>query len=59
MKKKMCFLSITDDFTEELLEQHDQQLALVKAYYEDNKEIIELVKKREEMWKKMLEFEVR
>ena len=38
--------------------QHDEELARVKAYYEENKEILESVKKREVMWKKMLEFEV-
>ncbi|XP_071793231.1 protein regulator of cytokinesis 1-like isoform X3 [Asterias amurensis] len=46
-----------DDFTEEVLLQHDEELARVKAYYEENKEILESVKKREVMWKKMLEFE--
>ncbi|XP_022080595.1 protein regulator of cytokinesis 1-like isoform X2 [Acanthaster planci] len=48
-----------DEFTEELLLQHDEELARVKAYYEKNKEILECIKKREEMWKQMLEFEKR
>ncbi|XP_038046048.1 protein regulator of cytokinesis 1-like isoform X2 [Patiria miniata] len=46
-----------DEFTEELLLQHDEELARLKAYYQENKEIIECIKKREDMWKKMLEFE--
>ncbi|XP_070541094.1 protein regulator of cytokinesis 1-like [Ptychodera flava] len=46
-----------DNFTEELLELHDQEIQKVKNYYKENKEMLDLVKKREDMWKKMLEFE--
>ncbi|XP_033102800.1 protein regulator of cytokinesis 1-like isoform X2 [Anneissia japonica] len=57
-EQKQAFTPAYDDnYTEELLELHDQEVARVKSYYEENKEILESIKKREDMWKKMLEFE--
>lgn len=46
-----------DEYTEELLQEHDQELVKMKDYYEANKTLLESVKRREEMWKQMLEFE--
>ncbi|PIK37786.1 hypothetical protein BSL78_25384 [Apostichopus japonicus] len=46
-----------DEYTEELLQQHDEELVKVKNYHEANKTLLESVKRREEMWKQMLEFE--
>ncbi|XP_071480181.1 protein regulator of cytokinesis 1-like isoform X1 [Diadema antillarum] len=46
-----------DVITEELLTLHDEALVQVKNYYESNQELLEAVRRREDMWKKMLEFE--
>ena len=50
--------NLPDEVSEELLTLHDEALVQVKNYYETNKEILEAVRRREDMWKKMLEFEV-
>lgn len=50
---------ILDVFTEETLAEHEHQVATVKNFYEDNKEMFKIVEKRESLWKKKLEFEVR
>lgn len=47
-----------DVFTEETLTEHEHQVATVKNYYEENKEMFKLVDKRENLWKKKLDFEV-
>ncbi|XP_071946769.1 protein regulator of cytokinesis 1-like isoform X2 [Antedon mediterranea] len=58
LEQRQTFTAASDDeFTEELLELHDLEVAKMKAYYEENEEILECIKKREDMWKKMLEFE--
>ncbi|KAI8513726.1 PREDICTED: protein regulator of cytokinesis 1-like isoform X1 [Branchiostoma belcheri] len=49
----------SDDFTEDLLEIHDQQVARLKQYYDSNRDILKFVEKWEDLWKKMLEFERR
>ncbi|XP_054766693.2 protein regulator of cytokinesis 1-like [Lytechinus pictus] len=46
-----------DDITEDLLTLHDEELVKVKGHYERNQEMLDAVRKREDMWKKMLEFE--
>ena len=47
-----------ENYTEELLAMHEHQLEAVRNYYEENKELYKLVEKRENMFKKMEEFEV-
>ena len=37
---------------------HESELDRMKGFYEDHKEIFKLIDKREEMWVKMLNFEV-
>ena len=49
---------VSDNFTEELLEVHEQELEKVKSYYEEHKHMFKMVEKRESMFKKMREFEV-
>ena len=44
--------------SEESLEAHDHQVDRLKAYYEDNKEMIENVSKWQNLFKKFLELEV-
>lgn len=51
-------IGVLDVFTEETLTEHEHQVATVKNYYEENKEMFKLVDKRENLWKKKLEFEV-
>ncbi|XP_042526349.1 protein regulator of cytokinesis 1 isoform X2 [Dipodomys spectabilis] len=46
-----------DNFTENLLQQHDAEVVRLKNYYEAHKELFEGVHKWEESWKLFLEFE--
>ena len=48
----------SDNYTEELLTVHEKEVASVKEYYENHKQILELVAKREVLFHKMIEFEV-
>ena len=45
-------------FTEETLSEHEHQVATVKNFYEENKEMFKLVEKREGLWVKKIDFEV-
>ena len=44
--------------TEESLQAHDAEVAKLKAYYENNREMIENVTKWQNLFKKFLDFEV-
>ena len=46
-------------FTEETLSEHEHQVATVKNFYEENKEMFKLVEKREALWNKKIDFEVK
>ncbi|XP_069899395.1 protein regulator of cytokinesis 1 isoform X3 [Dipodomys merriami] len=46
-----------DNFTENLLQQHDAEVVRLKNYYEAHKELFEGVHKWEESWRLFLEFE--
>lgn len=52
----MGFLS--DDYSDDALSAHESELDKVKGFHEDHKDIFKLIDKREEMWSKMLQFEV-
>ena len=52
------FSFLLDVYTEETLADHEHQVASMKSYYNDNKELFKLVDKREALWKKKIEFEV-
>jgi len=49
---------VLDDFSDDSLSAHESELDRMKGFYEDHKEIFKLIDKREEMWVKMLNFEV-
>ncbi|XP_047133005.1 protein regulator of cytokinesis 1 isoform X1 [Hydra vulgaris] len=49
----------SDIYTEDTLAEHEHQVATLKNYYEENKELFKLVEKRENLWKKKVEFESR
>jgi hypothetical protein len=55
--KMLMILCISDNYTEELLALHEKEVASVKEYYENHKQILELVGKREVLFHKMIEFE--
>ena len=49
---------IAEDFTEELLEQHDTEVQRMKQLYDDNQNMFEKVARRQKLWVEFLEFEV-
>lgn len=49
---------ILEDFTEELLSQHDAEIQRVKQHYEDHKELFDGVHQWEENWRLFQELEV-
>lgn len=55
----MIFFLFKDVFTEETLSEHEHQVATVNNFYEENKEMFKLVEKRETLWNKKIDFEVR
>ena len=42
-----------------MLSAHESELDRVRGFYADNKDVFRLVEKRENLWAKMQEFEVR
>lgn len=48
----------SENFSEDALTLHEHQVEIMRNYYEENSGIFRLVEKRENMWKKFLEFEV-
>lgn len=53
-----CTTSVTDDFTEELLNQHEAEIKILEKYYEDHRELFEGVTKWQENWTLYLELDV-
>lgn len=51
-------LSLSDDYSDDALSAHESELDKMKGFFEDHKDIFKLIDKREEMWSKMLQFEV-
>ena len=49
---------VPEIFSEELLEQHDHELVVVKDYYNNNADMLEKVAHWKVLWDKFLEFEV-
>lgn len=45
------------DYTESLLEDHEKEVEHLKEYYHDNLDLFNKVKKRQDLWKTMLELE--
>lgn len=52
------FSPCTDDFTEDLLNQHEDQVKILKKYYEDHQELFEGVTKWQDNWTLYLELDV-
>ena len=50
---------ISENYTEESLNLHEHQIRILRGFYEENKAIFKLVEKREMMWKRLMEFEVK
>ena len=46
-----------DKYSEALLEVHEREVSLLKAYYEENKEMLENVAHRQKLFHEFLEFE--
>lgn len=51
-------LLLADDFTEELLNQHEAEVKVLETYYEDHKELFEGVTKWQDNWTLYLELDV-
>ena len=49
----------SSDFTEELLEKHEAEVAKLKKYFLDNKEIFDKVSQRQKIWNQFVELERR
>ena len=52
-------VSLSDDFSEDLLSAHESEVDRIRGFHQDNKEIFELLEKREKLWQQQLELEVR
>ena len=48
-----------DVFDDDALSAHESELDRMKGFYSDNEEIFKLIEKREKLWGKYLEFEVK
>lgn len=55
---KKLNVSVTEDYTENLLHLHDVEVIRLRNYHDAHKELFEGVQKWEESWKLFLEFEV-
>ena len=49
---------LSDDYSDDALSAHESELDKMKGFFEDHKDVFRLIDKREEMWSKMLQFEV-
>ena len=58
MRLIFALVSSTANFSEDLLEKHECEVARLKEYYDTHKEILSKVGHREELFKQMIEFEV-
>lgn len=47
----------SNNFTEKLLEEHEQELERIKTYYTENKPLFDMVKECQDLWAKRLELE--
>lgn len=54
---RLCLL-ILEDFTEELLSQHDVEIQRLKQHFENHKELFDGVHQWEENWRLFQELEV-
>jgi len=54
-----CVLLVLEDFTEELLSQHDAELQRLKQHHEDHQQLFDGIHQWEDSWRLYLELEVR
>lgn len=53
-----CIKCYVENYSEDALTLHEHQVEVMRNYYEENSAIFKLVEKRENLWKKFIEFEV-
>lgn len=53
------YCTSVDDFSEDLLSAHESEVDRMRGFYQDNKEIFELLEKRDKLWQQQLELDVR
>lgn len=51
--------AFSDDYTDDMLSAHESELDRMRGFYKDNEDVYKLVQKRENLWKKFTELEVR
>ncbi|CAI8041453.1 Protein regulator of cytokinesis 1 [Geodia barretti] len=49
--------AFTDEFSEDLLSAHESELDRMRGFYQDNKEIFDLLQKREKLWQQQIELD--
>jgi len=49
---------IIAEYTEEVLDAHENELMKLRGHYNTNRDVFERIKEREEMWKQFLAVEV-
>ncbi|CAG9763092.1 unnamed protein product [Ceutorhynchus assimilis] len=55
--KKSFRYFYNDFYTEDLLDLHELEIQKWKKYYEDNDKLLDIIKKHQELWDKMIQFE--
>ena len=53
----MC-CSLSEDFSEDLLSAHESELDRMRGFYKDNKDVFEMVEKRQKLWNQQMEMDV-
>ncbi|KAL1453438.1 hypothetical protein WDU94_007578 [Cyamophila willieti] len=56
-RQKFELFTLTDNITEEVLEAHEREVENMKQYYEENRDILDLLEKRFELWDEMIDLE--
>jgi protein regulator of cytokinesis 1 len=49
--------AFTDEFSEDLLSAHESELDRMRGFYQDNKEIFDLLQKRDKLWQQQVELD--
>lgn len=53
-----AFDVVTENLTEELLTEHQNEIQKMKNYYDQHKELFEKVTRRQKLWREFLDLEV-
>ena len=54
---RLC-CSLSEDFSEDLLSAHESELDRTRGFYQDNKDVFEMVEKRQKLWRQQMEMDV-